>query len=455
MESFATPYPVIFFDGETERDAGCIGVHSVLTFKRFQSLMSQKTGLSVNQLSAVFVCRRTVNDVEKKQKLPINENTNFCIILNQHNPSRERDAHFLISVKKSKKDRKGGATGKKKTAEEEEEEEALQDALADPTPVQDPKPPVIKPVPPVLTPAPSPQASAAAQREAAQRERERLNIALGRSQPTPEVKGLRREQPPLSFSGSTGRPAAPAAGNVAGNPAAIQNGSRGPGTAHLGGSGLSSQSSQHPAGATGSAPPNAALSMGVSVTGPTTLPQGAPRGGFPGPAGLSSGPLGASPSNGAQFGGGGEPNDAVQAGEPARGNEPSRDLGSDSAGGSMGLGLEMGIGLGGVTGGARRAGIAGSIGASAEAGAEAKGPSGGSASSRAGPERERPVALDSVQLEPEPPKSCKFCAFCRDRARAPPFHWCVDDRVVVGFRGPSPAGPICRAVASSAVQSVA
>jgi hypothetical protein len=48
-----------------------------------------------------------VNDVEKKQKLPINENTNFCIILNQHNPSRERDAHFLISVKKSKKDRKG------------------------------------------------------------------------------------------------------------------------------------------------------------------------------------------------------------------------------------------------------------------------------------------------------------------------------------------------------------
>lgn len=48
-----------------------------------------------------------VNETDKKQKLPINENTNFCIILNQHNPSRERDAHFLISVKKSKKDRKG------------------------------------------------------------------------------------------------------------------------------------------------------------------------------------------------------------------------------------------------------------------------------------------------------------------------------------------------------------
>jgi hypothetical protein len=37
----------------------------------------------------------------------VNENTNFNIILNQHHPSKERDAHFLISVKKSKKDRKG------------------------------------------------------------------------------------------------------------------------------------------------------------------------------------------------------------------------------------------------------------------------------------------------------------------------------------------------------------
>jgi hypothetical protein len=44
---------------------------------------------------------------DKRQKLPVNENTNFNIILNQHHPSKERDAHFLISVKKSKKDRKG------------------------------------------------------------------------------------------------------------------------------------------------------------------------------------------------------------------------------------------------------------------------------------------------------------------------------------------------------------
>lgn len=107
MESFATPYPVMFYDGEREHDKGQIGVHSVLTNKRFQALLSQKIGLPANQLSAVFVCRRTAKDTDKRQKLPINDNTNFNIILNQHNPIWEKDCHFLVSVKKSKKERKG------------------------------------------------------------------------------------------------------------------------------------------------------------------------------------------------------------------------------------------------------------------------------------------------------------------------------------------------------------
>ncbi|KAL2630532.1 hypothetical protein R1flu_015218 [Riccia fluitans] len=106
MESFATPYSVIFYDGEQEHDKGHVGVHSVLSFKRFQAIMSQKTGIPAYQLSSVFVCRRTLKDTEKRQKLPINENTNFNIILNQHNPSREKDCHFLVSMKKSKKERK-------------------------------------------------------------------------------------------------------------------------------------------------------------------------------------------------------------------------------------------------------------------------------------------------------------------------------------------------------------
>ena len=62
MESFATPFPVLFDDGETAepKQMGAIGVHSVLSFKRFQALMSQKINLPASQLTAVFVCRRAV-----------------------------------------------------------------------------------------------------------------------------------------------------------------------------------------------------------------------------------------------------------------------------------------------------------------------------------------------------------------------------------------------------------
>eukprot|EP00250_Pteridium_aquilinum_P011060 c19813_g1_i1 orf=433-1833(-) len=107
MESFATPYPLIFFDGEQEQDKGFVGIHSALTFRRFQSLLSQKTGIPPNQLSTVFVCRKTLKGLEKRQRLPINGNTNFNILLNQHNPNKERDCYFLVSMKRPKKERKG------------------------------------------------------------------------------------------------------------------------------------------------------------------------------------------------------------------------------------------------------------------------------------------------------------------------------------------------------------
>lgn len=104
MESFATPYPVVFHDGDQEHDKGVVGVHSVLSFKRFQALISQKNRYSCQSAFSSIVCRRTLKDKDKHQKLSINENTNFNIILNQHNPSREKDCHFLISIKKSKKE---------------------------------------------------------------------------------------------------------------------------------------------------------------------------------------------------------------------------------------------------------------------------------------------------------------------------------------------------------------
>lgn len=116
MESFATPYPLFFFDGEQEQDRGFVGIHSVLTFKRFQSHVSQKMGIPPNQLSTVFVCRKALEGAEKKQKLPINGSTNFNILLNQHNPSKERNCYFLVSTIRSKKECKGS---RKRGAESE------------------------------------------------------------------------------------------------------------------------------------------------------------------------------------------------------------------------------------------------------------------------------------------------------------------------------------------------
>ena len=62
MESFATPYNVFFTpdEGGEPQALGQVGVHSVLTFSRFMALMAQKTNLPAAQLTAVFVCRRTV-----------------------------------------------------------------------------------------------------------------------------------------------------------------------------------------------------------------------------------------------------------------------------------------------------------------------------------------------------------------------------------------------------------
>lgn len=130
---------------------GYIGIHNVLNYKRFQQLVSQKTGYLASQTTAVLVCRRQVGDVEKRQKLPINESTNFNIILSQHNPMRERDVHFLVTLKKSKKERKQ-AGSRKKAEEEEADEEAAAEASGP------------------SSPAPS---------DAAMRERERISSALG------------------------------------------------------------------------------------------------------------------------------------------------------------------------------------------------------------------------------------------------------------------------------------
>ena len=103
------PFPVFFFDGEQEQDKGFVDIHSVPNFKRFQSLLSQKMGLPPNQLSTVFICRRSMVAGSEATwlRLPITVHTNFNIFLSEHNPHKERDSYFLVSLKKPKRERKG------------------------------------------------------------------------------------------------------------------------------------------------------------------------------------------------------------------------------------------------------------------------------------------------------------------------------------------------------------
>mmetsp|Transcript_30318 Transcript_30318/g.57140 ORF Transcript_30318/g.57140 Transcript_30318/m.57140 type:complete len:505 (-) Transcript_30318:885-2399(-) len=491
MESFATPYPVVFYDGETEKEVGCIGVHSVLTFKRFQSLMSQKTGLPVNQLSAVFVCRRTVNETDKKQKLPINENTNFCIILNQHNPSRERDAHFLISVKKSKKDRKGS---RKKVVEEDEEEDDASESGVTLSSSLESSGGLSGGLPFAPSQASSVSAASAqltAQREAAQRERERIALAAGRAATSQQHSGdfkaasnARRDatapNPTTAFPGqptsnaTTSSVNSARGGGSSGQPS--QPGSRVsrvPGLPVPTSAGLPS-SSNTPAPVSG-ASGDSSHELGEEQRGGNSNQQGfgdlgASLGSAGSPGGISA-PVSRASLAGQQYGHasvGGlvatgspgavrgaarfptQPAVVSQKGIPGSGPEGSDSLSS----GSLGLGgLKLGLGLSAAGPGSHNSfqmmgGLggqgAGNGGYNHRAqGSEGEGHSGlGNGMMKS----VKPKVGSLMQMQPETPKSCKFCSFCKDRDRVPPFHWCVDDRVVTGFRGPSPAGPIARTI---------
>lgn len=61
-------YPVFFHDDNGELvEKGFVGIHSNLSFKRFQMLMSQKSGVPVEKVSMVFVCRRSVSATARTQ----------------------------------------------------------------------------------------------------------------------------------------------------------------------------------------------------------------------------------------------------------------------------------------------------------------------------------------------------------------------------------------------------
>ncbi|KAK8921043.1 hypothetical protein KSP39_PZI020901 [Platanthera zijinensis] len=91
----AASFPVVLFDGEREIEFGSILVHPSLGFRRFQTIISQKIGISVNQISSSLVRRKKArSSPEIARKVPINESSDFSAI------SRERNCFVLVTLKR-------------------------------------------------------------------------------------------------------------------------------------------------------------------------------------------------------------------------------------------------------------------------------------------------------------------------------------------------------------------
>ncbi|CAN4089626.1 unnamed protein product [Withania somnifera] len=91
-------FPVAFFDGESEMNIGTIRIYPLLEFKAFQLMLSQRIGISPNQIS-IYLCDRKSSKFEDRRRIPITGKANFGLI------SREKDCFFLVVLKRSRKSR--------------------------------------------------------------------------------------------------------------------------------------------------------------------------------------------------------------------------------------------------------------------------------------------------------------------------------------------------------------
>lgn len=100
-------FPIVLFDGNREIDVGNVLVHPSLGFKRFQTIISQKIGISPIQISTSLVRRKKArSSPEIRRKVPIDESSDFAAI------ARERDCFVLVILKRSRRRRsrrRGGA----------------------------------------------------------------------------------------------------------------------------------------------------------------------------------------------------------------------------------------------------------------------------------------------------------------------------------------------------------
>lgn len=87
-------FPVVFFDGERESQIGSVTVYPSMEFKRFQTLLSQKIGISPHQFSV------HLSSPESRRRIPITGKVNFGAI------SREKNCFFVVVLKRSRRERR-------------------------------------------------------------------------------------------------------------------------------------------------------------------------------------------------------------------------------------------------------------------------------------------------------------------------------------------------------------
>lgn len=94
MEAIGVSFPVVFCDGESESEIGKVVVNATLEFKRFQTMLSHKIGISPNQFS-VFI-----SSPESRRRIPVTSKINFSLLC------RETNCFFLVVLKRSKRERR-------------------------------------------------------------------------------------------------------------------------------------------------------------------------------------------------------------------------------------------------------------------------------------------------------------------------------------------------------------
>ncbi|KAL6507779.1 hypothetical protein OROGR_023974 [Orobanche gracilis] len=93
-------FPVVFFDGEREMNIGDVKINPTLEYKPFQLMLSQRIGISPNQISIYLVDRRRNPKTplsEDRRRVPITGKVNFGLVC------RQKNCCFLVVLKRSRK----------------------------------------------------------------------------------------------------------------------------------------------------------------------------------------------------------------------------------------------------------------------------------------------------------------------------------------------------------------